>query len=110
DYIKRSQQPLCLMFDEPVDGKLNLYAVNDTRTDKNVRYTVEDDQGRILISSEALVKSDESIPIGNLPVTDEKRYFIIRWNDGENEGLNHYFANCIQIDYDYYLTLLDKLK
>ncbi len=110
DYIKRSQKPFCMMFDEPENGKLNLYGVNDTRTDKTIRYTVEDDTGRIVVSGEALVKYDESTAVCAIPATDEKRYYIIRWTDGETEGINHYFANIIDIDYDYYLTLLEKLK
>ncbi|MBO5257931.1 MAG: hypothetical protein J6C42_10580, partial [Clostridia bacterium] len=72
--------------------------------------TVEDDTGKIIVSGEALVKSDESTPVCAIPATDEKRYYIIRWTDGETEGINHYFANIIDIDYDYYLTLLNKLK
>ena len=110
DYIKRSQKPFCMMFDEPENGKLNLYGVNDTRDDKLIRYTVEDDLGNVIVSGEALVKSDESTAVCAIPATDEKRYYIIRWTDGETEGINHYFANIIDIDYDYYLTLLDKLK
>ena len=75
-YIKRSQQPLCLMFDEPRGGNLTLYAVNDTREDRTVRYTVEDDCGRILAEAEAVAASDASVPICSLPATDEKRYYI----------------------------------
>ena len=109
-YIKRSQQPLCLMFDEPRGGNLTLYAVNDTREDRTVRYTVEDDCGRILAEAEAVAASDASVPICSLPATDEKRYYIVRWSDGEKQGLNHYFANLIDIDFDYYQTLLSKLR
>ena len=48
--------------------------------------------------------------IHTLPATDEKRYYIIRWDDGNEGGMNHYFANIRAIDYDYYLTLLEKLQ
>lgn len=110
DYIKRSQKPFCLMFDEPKDGTLCLYAVNDTREDKNFHYTIEDDGGRIVTEGDAYVRSDESTMIHTLPATDEKRYYIIRWNDGTDCGMNHYFANIRDIDYSYYLTLLEKLQ
>ena len=109
-YIKRSQKPFCLMFDEPHDGSLCLYAVNDTREDKTFRYTIEDDCGRILAEGTAHAKSDTSTMIHTLPATDEKRYYIIRWDDGNEGGMNHYFANIRAIDYDYYLTLLEKLQ
>ena len=109
-YIKCSQKPFCLMFDEPHDGSLRLYAVNDTRMDKTFHYTIEDDGGNILAEGTAFAKSDESTLIHTLPATEEKRYYIIRWDDGTEGGMNHYFANIRDIDYDYYRTLLDKLQ
>jgi beta-mannosidase len=110
DYIKCSQQPLCMMFDEPADGKLNLYAVNDTRDDVKLNYTVEDDQGNVILSASADVQSDTSVPVASIPATDEKRYYIIRWQAGEVSGMNHYFANIREIDFDYYKTLLTKIR
>ncbi len=98
------------MFDEPHDDSLCLYAVNDTREDKTVRYTIEDDCGNILAEGTANAKSDTSTMIHSLPATEEKRYYIIRWDDGNESGMNHYFANIRAIDYDYYLTLLEKLQ
>lgn len=108
-YIKCSQQPLCMMFDEPVDGKLNLYAVNDTRDTVKLNYTVEDDEGNVILSASADVESDTSVPVASIPATDEKRYYIIRWQYGEMSGMNHYFANIRDIDFGYYKTLLRKL-
>ncbi|MBR4184855.1 MAG: hypothetical protein IKQ87_03735 [Clostridia bacterium] len=108
-YIKRSQKPFCLMFDEPADGRLDLYAVNDTRETKSFTYTVEDDAGHVILSGSAEVPSDVSAPIASIPATDEKRYFLLRWDDGEARGLNHYFANIRDIDFGYYKTLLAKL-
>ena len=108
-YIKRSQKPFCLMFDEPADGRLDLYAVNDTRVTKSFTYTVEDDAGHVILSGSAEVPSDVSTPIASIPATDEKRYFLLRWDDGEARGLNHYFANIRDIDFGYYKTLLAKL-
>ncbi len=109
-YIKRSQQPLCLMFDEPAGGSLTLYAVNDTQDDKTFAYSVEDDSGTVIASGNARVRSDVSAPVCSIPAPAEKRYFIIRWDDGEREGINHYFANMPGIDLEYYRTLLEKLK
>ena len=109
-YIKRSKQPLCLMFDEPVDGRLTLYAVNDTRSAKVFTYAVEDDEGNVIASGTSAAGSDESVPVCSIPEPSEKRYFIIRWNDGEREGKNHYFANMPGIDFTYYRGLLGKLR
>ena len=108
-YIRRSQKPFCLMFDEPADGCLALYAVNDTRETKAFSYTVEDDTGSVILSGTSRAESDTSVPIASIPATEEKRYFLIRWDDGEEGGLNHYFTNILDIDFGYYKTLLPKL-
>ncbi|MCR5681658.1 MAG: hypothetical protein K6G29_04325 [Clostridiales bacterium] len=108
-YIKRSQKPFCLMFDEPADGRLALYAVNDTREEKTFSYTVEDDHGSVILSGTSRAEPDTSVPIASIPATDEKRYFLIRWDDGKEQGINHYFANIRDIDFGYYQTLLQKL-
>ncbi len=113
-YIKQSQKPVQMMFDEPCtelcDGKLNLYAVNDTREDKTLAYTVENDCGEIVTSGKAFAKSDTSALVCSIPASEEKRYCIIRWKDEDGEeGVNHYFENIRGIDYGYYETLLEKL-
>ena len=108
-YIKRSEQPVCLMFGEPENGTLTLYGVNDTREDKKISYRIEDDGGEILCSGEALLLSDASVSVCTVPAPEEKRYFLIRWNDGGEERLNHYFANIRGIDFAYYKTLIEKL-
>ncbi len=109
DYIKRSQKPFCMMFDEPENGSIALYGVNDTRTGKGISFTVEDDSGRIVAQGDAYVEADQSVPVCRIPAGEEKRYYLIRWT-GDDAGMNHYFANSIDVDFDYYKTLLPKLK
>ena len=41
-YIKRSQQPVCFIFDEPKDGKLAVSVVNDLQEDKKVCFKITD--------------------------------------------------------------------
>ena len=98
------------MFDEHCGGQLNLYAVNDTREDKTLAYTVENDCGEIVAQGKAFAKSDTSALVCSIPASEEKRYCIIRWKDEDGEeGVNHYFENIRGIDYGYYETLLEKL-
>ncbi|MBQ4349875.1 MAG: glycoside hydrolase family 2, partial [Clostridia bacterium] len=108
-YIRRSQKPFCLMFDEPEDGRLTLYAVNDTRTAKTFNYSVTNDRDHVILAGSSRVGPDESAPVASIPATAEKRYYLIRWDDGEERGINHYFANIRDIDLAYYQTLLDAL-
>lgn len=57
----------------------------------------------LLQESTCVEKSDMSIPVWSIPVGEEKRFYSIQWNDGKMEGMNHYFTNIIDIDYDYYV-------
>ncbi|MBQ8642113.1 MAG: hypothetical protein IJ480_07820 [Clostridia bacterium] len=107
-YIKNSQQPVCMMFNEPENGMAALHAVNDTREDKTLSYQVIDDEGNVVQQSTCMVKSDMSVPVWHMPVGDEKKFYTIRWTDGETEGMNHYFTNIIDIDYDYYVNCAKK--
>ncbi len=107
-YIKNSQQPVCMMFNEPEDGMAALHAVNDTREDKKLHYQVLDDGGNVVTEGDCVVKSDMSVPVWHMPVGDEKRFYTIRWTDGVTEGMNHYFTNIIDIDFDYYVDCAKK--
>lgn len=107
-YIKNSQQPVCMMFNEPENGMAALHAVNDTREDKILSYEVLDDCGNVVIASTCVVPSDTSVPVWYMPVGDEKKFYTIRWTDGTTKGMNHYFTNIIDIDYDYYVDCAKK--
>ena len=97
-----------MMFNEPENGMAALHAVNDTREDKTLSYKVLDDQGNVVVESTCVVKSDMSVPVWHMPVGEEKKFYTILWNDGEKDGMNHYFTNIIDIDYDYYVDCAKK--
>ncbi len=109
-YIKRSQQPVCLMFDEPQNGKCRLMAVNDTPNDKTVSYTVRrfsDDQ--IVLSGSCVIPADGIMQPDSLAVTEnEKEFYYIEWCVDGKSGCNHYFTNILDIDYRAYLQALEK--
>lgn len=114
-YIKRSQQQLCLIFDEPENGVLPLYIASDLRCDVNVKYKVTDlVTDKVIVESAALAKSDESVLIYNKPMEDgEKHFYFIEWEyelDGKViSGTNHYVTNIIDLDYDEYMGWIKKV-
>ncbi len=104
-YIKRSQSPLCLIFDEPRDGRISLHAVNDLPVDKSVTYRVTDlTTSTLLVESEALAAADASTPLISLPSMDDYHFLLIEWQtpDGE-QGRNHYVTKLKAISADRYL-------
>ena len=107
-YIKRSQAPVCLMFDEPDEnGVLRLFGVNDLPESKRLSYTVTDVvAGKNVLSGEALLPPDASVPLVCLPVPDAQLHvYLIEWH-GNAAGRNHYTANLKGMDYSTYLSAL----
>ena len=110
-YIKRSQNPLCLMFDEPQDGKITLYGVNDRQTDAAVTYTVYNitGGGSEVLRGSAVIPANASVPVGQLAVGDEeKKFYLIEWTAGGKTYRNHFHTGLINVDYHAYLDALRK--
>lgn len=109
-YIKRSQAPVCLVFDEPDEsGALRLVGVNDLAADKTVTYSVKDVlSGKTVLSGTAKIAADSSQTVAFLPLdTDKMRFYLIEWQ-GDETGRNHYTANMPNIDYKTYLKAIEQ--
>lgn len=105
NYIKRSQAPLCLMFDEPKGHVLPLHAVNDGEKPQSLEYAVTElGSGKVVACGEYTVSADSSEVVANVPIEDgEKKFYHIVWKSGERYGSNHYMTNIKDIDYSEYL-------
>lgn len=92
-YIKRSQQPLCLICSEPCDGVISLIAANDSRSDLCVSFKVTDlSDNTELASGEFTVCSDGKMTVATLP---ERKggFYLIEWQSGSLSGKNHYVCH-----------------
>ena len=112
-YIQRSQQPVCLMFDEPQDGKLWLVAANDLPEAQQISYKVckftgaEEDP--VVLSGSCTADADSSVRLDALDVDEqEKAFYYIEWTINGKICKNHYFSNIIDIDYRMYTDALKK--
>ena len=110
-YIKRSQASLCLMFDEPFEDKLSLYAVNDLAVSQCFDYTVLDvTNDTVVAQGSATVEGDTSVPILSLPFDGTYRFLYIRWqNDIGTRGDNHYITKSLGISAEQYLADIKKI-
>lgn len=92
--IKRCQEPVCLMFKEPVGWYQDLVAVNDTRDDAPVRYTVRDaDTGEILLQGQGIARADAVVTLGKMSYSAAvKRFYLIEWDGPSGKVTNHYMA------------------
>ncbi len=92
-YIKRSQQPFCMMCDEPKNGVLELVVANDTQKALTAEYTVID-----LTTDETVFSGTVTVEANGVSrpaqLTErEGGFYLIRWKTELGEGVNHFVCN-----------------
>ena len=110
-YIKRSQNPVCLMFGEPVDNVISLYGVNDTIYDVDVSYKVTDviADGKVVLEGKSILTGDTSLLVNELTIdNNQKTFYLIEWEINGKSYKNHYFTNILDINYDTYMEAIRK--
>jgi len=92
-YIKASQAPLCLICREPVDGKIELIAANDSRIAERGSFTVTNLADNTRLSEGSFsVEPDGKEIIATLPEL-YCGFYLIEWRTDKTEGRNHYVCN-----------------
>jgi beta-mannosidase len=118
-YIKRTQNPLFMMIDEPDEnGLCDLHAVNDLQISETFTYTVKDlYNDETVASGEASIDADGHIVLDKLALKS-KHFYYIEWNCSNGKTYsNHYFTDIFTdmdkedrayINIDEYLAALEK--
>ena len=110
-YIKRSQNPLCLMFDgKDNTGRYALHAVNDLQYGDQITYVIKDltENGKIAASGIAEIKPDSNEILENV-LLESKHFYLITWTPRAGRTYtNHYFTELPGVDYTTYITALRK--
>jgi beta-mannosidase len=109
-YIKISQAPFTVAAAEPENGKLQIFACNDTLSRACGTLTVRDALGgEILCSCAFEAKENISTNIVTLQIDESKQKILVfEWEiDGKN-GFNHYFCGTPPIDLEMYKEFLRK--
>jgi beta-mannosidase len=92
EYIKTSQQDICLMLKEPDNWKQELFIVNDTNHHVEISYEVEEiNSGKIEIQGKRSVGADVVTSLGDFPsIRSMQAFYLIHWEiEGKNYS-NHY--------------------
>ncbi len=109
-YIKRSQQPVCLMLSEPdAAGVYTLVGVNDLPAAQPLRYTVTDiTAGTQLAQGEVTLAADVAAPVLTLTAPD-KHMLQFTWITADGtQGTNHYYTALKGISYTDYIRDMQK--
>jgi beta-mannosidase len=110
-YIKRVQQPVCIIIDEPESWNVRVAACNDTLKDIDICCRIWDaDTGETLFKGEKCIKANENSLMGRINISrGEQRLFLIEWECEGRKYSNHYLHGQPPFSLDDYIKWLDKI-
>ena len=108
-YIRRSQQPVCLMMDDKT-GALELYGVSDRLEDVEIHYTVKDsDTGATVAAGTAILAANASTRLQSIRDDGGIHFYVIEWEtEDSTRGINHYLQGKPFYDYEWYMACLKR--
>ena len=114
DWIRRSQQPLCLMAVDTADGVAEVFAANDTLQSRegDYRITAVDGNGceEILAEDGFVVKPNASHLLASLPCREKQALWLIEWHAGQADGINHFVAGRPPFEFEAYRRWEERLR
>ena len=106
--IKRSQQPICLMFREPTDGRLALVGANEYREDVSVSYLVRDlKTGLTVCEGTAMLAKNSAQTVDFAEhLTDGMHFYVMEWTSEKHNGKNYYVCAASPYSFDEYSAFM----
>ena len=92
-YIKRSQQPFCMLCAEPKDGYIDLLAANDTQEKRTCEYKVTDMVSDRVIATGYLELEANGLTLAARLPELRSAFLLIEWKTEDGEGKNHFVTN-----------------
>jgi len=111
-YLRRSQQPICLMVDEPEAGAHRVAIGNDSLAPAQGEYTVRDaDSNRVIMQGQYEVEANANADLGKVPVAGlgEHRLLLLEWTVGERRFGNHYVLGAAPLPLARYRQWLEAI-
>jgi beta-mannosidase len=112
EYIKTSQQDICLMLKEPDNWKQELVVVNDTNHNVEISYEVEEiNSGKIEIRGKRSVGADVVTSLGEFPsIRSKQSFYLIHWKLEGKDYSNHYLKGNPPFDLRKYKQWLNEYQ
>lgn len=107
-YIKRSQEPVCLMCREPANWRLTLVGCNETLREAPVSFTVKDlSTGSVVAQGERVIPSNGRVDLVDLDYSiSVQTIYLIQWTHEGRWHKNHYLAGKPAFDLEWYVALM----
>ncbi len=108
-YIKRSQQTVCFMVDEPDSNVYSIVVVNDTIKDELLNYRIVSAKtGKELFTGNVLSSSNEVSFVGEVTDLEKGDILMMYWENSNVQGFNHYLVGEAPFNSDSYIELAKK--
>jgi beta-mannosidase len=90
-YLKRVQQPICVMVDEPDAWHVRVVLGNDSRADAAGCYSVRDaDTTEVLAAGDFESPANENKELARIPISRGRQsLWLLEWSVGDMKGVNH---------------------
>ena len=111
-YLRRIQQPTCLIMGEPHQWQYPLFLCNDGNRDFEVCYSVTDaDTGMRIQQGSLHSKANQNAELPPIPCTPgEQKLYLLAWEvDGVRYG-NHYASGFVPMSFPRYRDWLGKIQ
>lgn len=101
-FIKRSQEPVCLMMREPENGIMTLVGANEFLTEKAVKYTLTDiTSGKKVCDGEITLPANQATDIISVSTeSDVVRFYLIEWQYDGKTYKNHYISGKVPYSFE----------
>lgn len=109
DYIKASQQPVCIMLGEMTSWHYPVIAANDTLEKVSGRLEISDlDSGGVLYAGDFSVNANETAQLTRLRMYySERRILLLHWSIDGKDCYNHYLCGMPPFSFEHYKRLFD---
>ncbi|GAA3403389.1 glycoside hydrolase family 2 protein [Paenibacillus hodogayensis] len=112
-YIKRVQQPICLMMTEMENWRHRIVLGNDSNESVWVDFQVEDgDTGDILLAGQVYSPANENVEIDQIKLNSAslQKFFVMKWTVGGVTQANHYISGYPPYSFEQYKIWLSKIE
>ncbi|HEX3000052.1 MAG TPA: glycoside hydrolase family 2 [Armatimonadota bacterium] len=110
-YLRRVQQPVCVMVDEPESWNVRVVAGNDSRQAAEGRYRVWDaESDETLLEGEFHTQANANQELGRIRISHgQHRLFLIEWTLNGRKYGNHYLLGKPPIPFARYQEWLKRI-
>ena len=110
-YIKRVQQPLCMIMGECNGWQNRVVLCNDTLCDMDVEYKITNgDTGDIISCGREIVKANQNLDLPAVfSIPGEQKLYIMEYSSNGKTYANHYISGYVPMDFEKYKVWLSKI-